>query len=198
LLTKQRRTELIAIVNAFAEERDGASYVAMVKLDESLHGEAFHPANAPMREELFALHDEAWAWRTAMESVLQGSSDTGYPLVDVRHAEDLAMRAPVAIGEKPLCPGKVQKLAKIRYPRAERKDLLVGSVIVDTGFDSGGNVVNPRILAAVPAEGGFKEAVLSASEKWKFVPDRDADLERCRVERDRHSVTVQFSLGVAR
>jgi hypothetical protein len=193
-LTRQRRAELNAIVNAFGEKRDAASYMAMVRLDEALDGEAFHPANASMRKELFALHDEAWAWRTVMESILR-SSRTGYPVVGVRHPELLWLREPLVAGQKPPCPGSVDRLKEIRFPFAERKDWLTGSVIVDAAFDAEGRAVNPQVLAAIPPESGFADAVLSAAAKWKFVPAEDADRSECTIERKHHAIVVQFTFG---
>ncbi|CAN0297276.1 unnamed protein product, partial [Phaeothamnion confervicola] len=153
-LVRQRRAELVAIINAFGEKQDAAAYQAMTQLDEAVHREAFHPANANMRDELFAIHDEAWAWRGAMEMVLK-SSGKQHPVVRVRHPELLWLRDPNLSEKKPLCPGDLTGTKEAKYPFKERKDWLTAAVIVDIAIAADGSITSSRILSAAPPDSAF-------------------------------------------
>ncbi|MDP3737011.1 MAG: TonB family protein [Hyphomonadaceae bacterium] len=190
-LVRQRQAELVAIINAFGEKQDAGPYQAMVQLDEALHREAFHPANASMREELFAIHDEAWAWRVVMESVIR-SSGKQYPVIAARHPEQLWLRDPDRSSKKPACLGWLTGMKDIKYPFKERKDRLTGAVIVDVAIAPDGSISSSRILSAVPPESGFNAAVLKSLETAKFKSVDGIDLSKCRIERDHHAQSMQF------
>jgi TonB family protein len=190
-LVKQRHSELIAIINAFGEKRDTKPYLTMIQLDQALHNEAMNPAWADIRDELFDLHDQAWAWRVVMESVLRGSR-TPYPLADAQHREDIALRYSGAPGAMPPCPGDITMKPEVKFPFRERKESTTGAVIVDMGIDAQGKTVNPRILTAVPPDSGFNDAVLEAARQWTFSALPGVNAGTCTLARDHHAVTVQF------
>ncbi len=190
-LVKQRHAELIAIINAFGEKREAKPYLTMIQLDQALHSEAMNPAWADLRDQLFELHDQAWAWRVVMESVLRGSR-TPYPLADAQHREDMSLRYPGAPGAAPPCPGAITMKPEVKFPFRERKDSTTGAVIVDMGIDALGKTVNPRIIAAVPPDSGFNDAVLEAARQWTFGALPGANAGTCTLARNHHAVTVQF------
>lgn len=196
-LVKQRHAELIAIINAFGEKREAKHYLTMIQLDQALHSEAMNPAWADLRDQLFDLHDQAWAWRVVMESVLRGSR-TPYPIANTQHYEDTALRYPGVVGDVPPCPGDINMKPEVKFPFRERKDSTTGAVIVDMGIDAQGKTLNPRILTAVPPDSGFNDAVLEAARQWTFSAVPGVNPGTCTLARDHHAVTIQFGFkGVA-
>ena len=190
-LAKQRGAELVAIINAFGERREPSSYLSMIQLDQALHGEALNPAYADIRQQLFDLHDQAWAWRIVMESVLRASRKP-YPLADVQHDEDLTRRYPAPRGTMPQCPGELRKEPDVKFPFRERKDAISGAVIVAFSINAQGQTFNERILVSVPEDSGYNTAVLEAVRQWTFVPAQGVDPSTCTLARDHNAIAMQF------
>ena len=67
---------------------------------------------------------------------------------------------------------------------------MVGSIFLQMSLNEAGEVVAPKVLAAVPVD-GFEEKTLKTVSKWRWVKDEDAEAD-CRLSRNKIILPVSF------
>ncbi|MEZ5937526.1 MAG: TonB family protein [Hyphomonadaceae bacterium] len=202
-LSERRRYQLVLLVNNFMKEKRNASkrlntYSDVVRLDDLLFRDAFHPANRPMRDDLLKVHDETWAWRIALDSVLsssgQGMTEFTTSHDENRRFEFLEQPADKEVAVLPPCPGTLTGTDDITYPYRASVEMIVAAVVYQFRVDAEGKVADLNILASAPSEGGFSEAVIESAKNWRYVPDEGVDTQTCTMASPMRVGSYQFLL----
>lgn len=150
----------------------------------------FQERDADVPDALVQLDYQAQAWEGAIGAVLRtrGEKDA----VD----EVLGRRSAGLPGadnwDDGLCKGTFSFEPKLEYPRRAARRGEVGSIIVGLSLVEG-VPKDVKILAAVPA-GVFEQSVVDILEKWRWIPNEDADLTSCSLSRDDIVFPFVFSL----
>ena len=186
-MLQKYRAKVTSLAAEIMLEPRRPAYDQLVELDKLFHNEATQPANAANGKALWALHDMALAWRSALGPAfpsLQKSPDSERDL-----HEGVSARFSSPASGLPLC-----KLDAVR-----NSDRLfdavplgaVGAVVVDFAIDKDGRVLNAKVLAAVPTA-ALNEIVLKAARNWRYKIASGIDHATCELPRAHYVTTVNY------
>jgi TonB family protein len=141
---------------------------------------------------------QARAWVAAATAWFASQDQVGSHIArGPRDRELRTPRTPVftdsAASTRPLCAGRMDT-ANFEYPLSALFRGAMGAVIIRFTTDETGAVTNARILASVPAE-VFAEALVAASPRFRWRPERSADRSACTLATTDKVMTFQFVVG---
>ncbi|MEO1303782.1 MAG: energy transducer TonB [Pseudomonadota bacterium] len=191
ILPKQYiEAKYVAAVALFNESQKPGAMLEMAHVEGFLRAHADENGEQP--EWAIDLDWKAEAWRYAMEAYFISVGDRypndaeieaaidgykpemGWPEDDIDAAE--------VENELPHCAGQMIQKPKLRYRAGQAFRGMYGAVILGLEFDEDGNVINPKVHAAVPLE-EFDAQSLRAVSQWRLEPEDPTQVGvTCRLE----------------
>jgi TonB family protein len=194
----KRRLELYAGIARYLYDPEPEHYVVVRDLKRAIFKDIEAAPNDEAGKLLVPIYWETRTWDQAMTVHLHAKRKK-IP----KDPDALPEGAPPVVYERfsrlfptgradPACLMEVQWSKEPAYPTSTKYQGFVGAVVVATDIDADGNVVNPRILGAVP-EKAFGPHVLEMVKAAKFKRAKDAPAN-CNMTRQNHRIDFDFQL----
>lgn len=208
-LVNRRRAQLIMIASEFISAgidlegtRARSTYGKMSDLFDGVVEDinATEAADKGARDALWPVLFSSMAWSDAMWAKFEGEKrqvGTHIPQEIKKRPRNFPKYSHRASTIKqsnlPICKGAFLQQPKIEYPGSAEFKGMVGSVLVSLLLDEQGRVIDPEVVAAVPAA-DFSAAVLKAVRTWRWVTDKGEDTSRCRIRLEEQYLPVVFTI----
>lgn len=195
--------KFVGAISLFNGEEDASAMLEMAHV-EGFTGRFREPGFDDRPVWAINIYWKATAWTMAMDAYFE-TAKKDHPSEDEINAVlanykvdtetlNAAAKASEAESALPFCDGRVVQSPQLRYPARSMRKGMVGAVIMGMDFDTGGKVLNPKVLASIPSD-EFDESLLRTVSKWRYRAKKRKDVGvTCRVDRTNIVIPFIFTL----